>query len=307
MPLYLIEAGLVEAAALVVPPARSYRFGALCGVLIGTVGFAAEFAWSHVWMPNPWPAALIGEAAIPVLVTAVAGGLLGAFMGSALGSARSGALVRLPRIAPAALALVALVAVIGYGLDTKPAEGVRASVALQDVTPGPNRTVEATVRIDPPSATRDADWLTAMAWQGGGRLHNDRLREVAPGVWRTTAPLPVHGDWKTLVRLHRKRSIVAIPVYLPEDRAIPAAAVQASANFERPFVLEKKILQREQKSGVPASLATIAYGTVASIVLALLALLAWALTRLGSTSTPDKPARGRRRRPAGRVVTEGGV
>jgi hypothetical protein len=306
MPLYLIEAGLVEAAALVVPPARSYRFGALCGLLIGTVGFAAEFAWSHVWMPNPWPAALIGEAAIPVLVTAIAGGLLGAFIGSALGSARPGALVRLPRIAPAAVALVALVAVMGYGLDTKPAEDISASVALQDVTPGPNRTVEATVRIDPPSATRDADWLTALAWQGGG-FHNDRLRQVAPGVWRTTAPLPVHGDWKTLVRLHRKRSIVAIPVYLPEDRAIPAPAVRAPANFERPFVLERKILQREKKSDVPASLATIAYGTVGAIVLALLALLAWALTRLGTSSAPDQPAPRRRRRPAGRVVAEGRV
>src|SRR5205814_1002146 len=39
MPLYLVEAGLVEAAALVVPPARAYRFGALCGLLIGTIGF----------------------------------------------------------------------------------------------------------------------------------------------------------------------------------------------------------------------------------------------------------------------------
>jgi hypothetical protein len=306
MPLYLVEAGLVEAAALVVPPTRAYGFGAVCGLLIGTVGFAAEYAWSHVWMPNAWPATLIGEAALPVLVTAVAGGLLGAFIGSALGSARHGALVRMPRIAPAAIAFAAIVAVIGSGLNTSPADGIRASVALQDVTPSPNRTVEATIRIDPPSATRDADWLTAMAWQGGG-FHNDPLRKVAPGVWRTTKPLPVDGDWKTLVRLHRKRSIVAIPVYLPEDRAIPAPAVQAPARFERQFVLERKILQRERKGDVPASLATVAYGAVGSIVLALLALLAWALTRLGRSSTPDEPAPRRRRRPAGRVVAEGSL
>src|SRR4051812_851930 len=62
MPLYLVEAGLVEAVALVVPPARPYRFGAACGALIGTVGFAAEFGWSHLWMPNAWPSALVGEA-----------------------------------------------------------------------------------------------------------------------------------------------------------------------------------------------------------------------------------------------------
>jgi hypothetical protein len=299
MPLYLAEAGLVEAVALVVPTTRSYSFGALCGLLIGTVGFAAEFGWAQLWAPNAWPTALIGESIVAVIVMAVAGGLVGAFLGSALGSARSSARVRLPRVAPAALGLAAIIAVMGYGLDTKPAAGIRASVALRDVTPAPNRTVEATVRIDPTSAARDADWLTAMAWQGGG-LHNDPLRKVGPGVWRTTKPLPVHGNWKALVRLQRQRSIVAVPVYLPKDAAIPAAETPAPARFERSFVLEKHILQREQKSDVPASLATIAYTTIGSIVLALLVLLGWSLTRLGQKSAPDAPLR--RRRAARRVV-----
>jgi hypothetical protein len=304
MPLYLVEAGLVEAIALVVPPSRSYGFGALCGLAIGTVGFAAEFAWSHVWAANPWPTALIGEAFVPVLVMAVAGGLVGTFIGSALGAARDPDRVRLPRVAPAALGLVAVIAVMGYGLDTQAAKGVSASVALRDVTPAPNRTVEATVRIDPPSAARDADWLSAMAWQGGG-LHNDRLREVAPGVWRTTSPLPVHGNWKAMIRLQRKRSIVTVPVYLPKDAAIPAPETPAPAHFERSFVREKDVLQREQKSDVPSSLATIAYGTVGSIVLALLMLLGWSLARLGARSAPDSPAP-RRGRPAARpVVVEG--
>jgi hypothetical protein len=198
--------------------------------------------------------------------------------------------------------LAAIVAVMGYGLDTKPAAGIRASVALQDVTPAPNRTVQATVRIDPPSAARDADWVTAMAWQGGG-LHNDPLRKVGDGVWRTTKPLPVHGNWKALVRLQRKRSIVAVPVYLPKDAAIPAPETPAPARFQRPFVLEKHILQREQKSDVPASLATIAYGVVGSIVLALLGLLGWSLTRLGQTSAPAAPRS--RRRAARRIVAQG--
>ena len=304
MPLYLVEAAAIEALALAVSPTRAYRFGALSGLLIGTVGFAAEYGWSHVWMPHPWPAALIGEALVAVLVTAVAAGVLGAFIGSALGANRVGALVRLPRVAPAALALAAIVGVFAYGLDTKPAEGVRASVALHDVSPGPDRTVEATVRIDPPSAARDADWLTAMAWQGGG-LEINRLRQVAPGVWRTTAPLPVHGDWKTLVRLHRDRSIVALPIYLPKDDAIPAPAVPASARFERPFVLEQNILQREQKGDVPASLQTLAYGAVGSIVLALFGLLGWSLTRLGKTSAPDAGAPRRPRRAPRGVVASG--
>jgi hypothetical protein len=301
MPLYLVEAALVEAVAFAIPPRRPYLFGAASGLAIATVGFAAEYAWSHVWMPNPWPATLIGEAAAPVLLTAVAAGVVGAFVGSALAAARYGAAVRLPRLAPAAVALVAIAGVIGYGLDTKPAAGIRAAVTLHDVRPAPDRTVQATIRIDPASAAHNADWLTAMAWQGGG-FHSDRLREVAPGVWRTTSPLPVHGDWKALIRLQRGRSIVAVPVYLPEDRAIPAPGVSAPARFDRAFVLERHILQRERKTGVPSSLALIAYAAVGSIVLALLTLLGWALARLGSASGGTRP---RRRRLARPVVAPG--
>jgi hypothetical protein len=300
LPLYLAEAVLIEALAFVVPPNRTYLFGALGGALIGTVGFAAEYAWSHVWMPNAWPSVLIGEAVIPVLIVAVAAGLLGAFIGSALGAAKQGSGVRMPRLAPAAAALVALVAVVGYGLDTKPVEGVRASVSLRDVTPAPDRTVEATVRIDPPSAARDADWLTAMAWQGGGFQSND-LTPVSPGVWRTTAPLPVHGDWKALLRLQRGRSIVAVPVYLPKDTAIPAPELPAPARFDRAFAVEKDILQREQKGDVPGSLTAVAYAAVGSISLGLIVLLGWALTRLGVAFTEPRPRRPR----AGRPVVAG--
>ncbi len=290
MPLYIVEAALVEAVAFAVPLTRPYRFGAISGALIGTVGFFAEWAWSHAWMPTPWPAGLIGEAILPTLVAAVAGGLVGAFVGTALAAprhSRRGANLGAPRLAPAALGLVALVAVFAYGLDTRPAGGVRASVALQDAAPAPNRTVEATVRIDPPAAAKDADWLRAMAWQGGG-FQSDRLERVGPGVYRTTRPLPVHGDWKALIRLHKRRSIVAIPVYMPEDKAIPAPAVPAVSHFERPFVLERKILQREQKGDVPASLATLGYTAVGSTVVALLLLLGWSLSRLAGRSRPGR-------------------
>jgi hypothetical protein len=304
MPLYVVEAGLVEAIALVVPPSRSYSFGALCGLAIGTVGFAAEYAWSHVWSANPWPPGLIGEAFVPVLVMAVAGGLVGTFIGSALGAARSPGRVRMPHVAPAALGLIAVIAVMGYGLDTQPAKGVSASVALTDATPAPNRTVNATIRIDPPSAARDADWLGVLAWQGGG-LHNDHLRNVAPGVWQTTSPVPVHGNWKTMIRLQRKRSIVAVPIYLPKDTAIPAPETPAPAHFVRSFVREKDVLQRERKSDVPASLSTVAYSAVGSIVLVLLLVLGWALARLGSSVAPESAAPRPKQRAARPMVVEG--
>ena len=48
--------------------------GAIAGVLIGTIGLAAEWAWSHIWMPIPWNDSLLPEAAIAGLLTAVAAG-----------------------------------------------------------------------------------------------------------------------------------------------------------------------------------------------------------------------------------------
>ena len=62
--------------------------GALAGVLIGTIGLAAEWGWTHVWMPIPWNGSLLPEAAIAGLITAVAGGDVGGFIGGALAQRR---------------------------------------------------------------------------------------------------------------------------------------------------------------------------------------------------------------------------
>src|SRR4051812_8761914 len=63
-PLYIVEALIVEAVALRLSPRRPVAFGAVCGALIGTVGLAAEWGWSHLWMPLPWPSDLLPEAAL---------------------------------------------------------------------------------------------------------------------------------------------------------------------------------------------------------------------------------------------------
>ena len=94
-----------------------------------------------------------------------------------------------------------------------------------------------------------------------------------------------------MIRLHSGNSLSAMPVYLPEDKAIPVAGVPAPAHFERSFVADHQVLQREQKTAAPA-LTAIAYGAVIALALALLALLAWGLHRLsfgepaGSTQSP---------------------
>jgi hypothetical protein len=291
-PLYLAEALCVEAVALAISADRVYTFGAVSGVLIGTVGFAAEYAWSRLWMPVAWPEGLMGEAIVPVLVTAIAAGLLGGFIGGSFAAAGEGRKVAPPALAPAAAALVAIALAAGLNVGDRTPSGWDARVSLSDVTGGPERTVNATVRIDPAQVGDGAYWLNAISWQGGDKLVLDDLRQTAPGVWQTTEPLPVYGTWKTLIRLHRDNILAGVPIYMPEDTAIPAKGIPATSSFDRPFVDETQILQREQKGDVPGFLVALAYGVVALIVCALIALLGWVLVRVSRDPTDGRAKRG---------------
>jgi hypothetical protein len=285
-PLYLAEALLVEGAAFVLLKRGPLAFGAVAGLLIGTVGTAAEWGWSHVWMPLPWPSALLPEAAVVTALAGVAGGLVGAFVGGAL-RVQPQPFPRGARVVfPAAGLLVA--ALIAFGLATSPQPGVTAQVRLLVVPGEVNRHVTAVVTVDPPHATEDAKWITTTAWQGGG-LVVDRLTRVREGVYRSNEPIPVYGDWKAEFRLHSGRSLLGVPVYLPNDPAIPAKAVPARPSFERAFVRDKQILQREAKQSAGA-LTLVGYAIVLLITLGVLALNAWALVRLATVIEPAAPA-----------------
>ena len=291
-PLYAVEAVIVEVVALAIVPRLSpVAYGAVSGLLIGTIGFVSEYAWSQIFIPVPWPDTLVSEAIVAVPLTAVAAGVLGSFVGACLAAPRDPGSVRVPRLALAGAATVVIAAVIGYGLRTDDHEGVRAQVTLDRASGGDGREVDATVRIDPASAAADPDWLREIAWQGGG-LVEAPLEQIAPGTWHTTEPLPVHDDWKALIRLHDGASVLGVPVYLPADPAIPAPEVPAKPSFERAFVPEHQILQREQNGDVPEALPAIAYTVVGSVAVFLIAMLGWALARLAGASTP---ATGRRK------------
>jgi len=111
----------------------------------------------------------------------------------------------------------------------------------------------------------------------------DRLKKIGPSSWRTTQPLPVYGKWKSMLRLENGRGVRAVPVYLPEDSAIPAKEVPATAHFTRPFVRDKKILQREAVGG-STWLATPAYLLLLAIAAVWLVTLGWGLRRLERTA-----------------------
>jgi hypothetical protein len=282
MPLYIVEALVVEAVALRVSTDRPLAFGLWSGLGIGTVGLASEWAWSHFWMPIPWPSAAFPEAALVGLGIALAASLLGAWIGTRLSPEPGRRLPGLRLGACAAAATIAVATVLA--LNTPADEGVRAQVALHEVSTGPQREVSATVRLTPRDAAEDARWFDVTAWQGGG-LVVDPLERVSPGVYRSTEPIPVGGNWKTMIRLHSGSSLTAVPIFLPRDAAIPAPEVPARASFSRGFVDETQLLQREKTGGSPA-LVAVAYATVVSIALSLLALLAWSLHRLAFPPRP---------------------
>ena len=116
------------------------------------------------------------------------------------------------------------------------------------------------------------------AWQGGGLVVDD-LERIGPGTYHTSEPIPIDGEWKTGVRLHVGDSLTTLPVYLPDDPAIPAGEVPAADTFTRGFVADHEVLQREQQPAAPAVTA-IAYAVVLAIAVGLLLLLAWGLHRL---------------------------
>jgi hypothetical protein len=283
-PLYVVEAALVEGIALAVSAKRNpLVFGAWCGVAIGTIGLAAEWGWSHVWMPIPWPSEILPEVAAFGLAAALAGSLIGSYIGARLGADE------IPQVGglrwaglAGALAMTALVA---FGLHT-PSEstGATAKVTLRDVVTGPERTAIVTARMIPAAAADDATWLTATSWQGGGLTVN-RLKEIRRGVYESTEPIPIHGSYKALIRMHSGNSLMGLPIYAPADAAIPAPAVPAPRAFVRPFVSDHALLQREAKTN-NAAITTGAYGIIAFCTFLLLAMLAWGLHRIRVTASP---------------------
>jgi hypothetical protein len=270
-PLYIVEAVLVELAALALGRQGAVAVGIGSGVLIGTVGLAAEWGWSRIAMPLPWNAALLPEAPLLALAAAVAGGLVGAYLGGALRSPRRPSGV--PRLLPAA-AVAVLIACLAIPMHTTSGPPLHAAVTLDRTEPGE---ALATVKLDPPDAAQNAKWFHAMAWQGGGSRLVD-LRQIGPGTYRTAEPVPVHGDWKAMVRLHVGSAILAMPIYMPGDAAIPAPEIPAKPQFVRAFQADHEVLRREER-GAASWLTGAAYGVLAVVALAWLAAIGIAVTR----------------------------
>lgn len=302
-PLYLASAIVVELVALRVATTKPLAFGLWSGLGIGTVGLASEWGWSHLVMPIPLPASMLVLGVSFGFIAAIAASVVGAWIGTRLHQdpVPTDRPLRLGAVA-GALTIALLFAI---GLPKPPTLGQSATVTLTDITApagdvaAGGRAVKADIRVDPPRATDDNYWFTVTAWQGGG-LVVDRLRKLGPGHYETTEPIPVHGDWKAMIRFHKGRSIDALPIYLPKDDAIPAKEVPADAQFTRPFIADHEVLQREQQPAAPV-VSFLAYVVVGLITLALLVLLIWGLHRLGDPKGALRKHRDRSAKASGRA------
>jgi hypothetical protein len=187
------------------------------------------------------------------------------------------------------LAWAGALAVIAIAMPMSAHTDYKATVTLTDASAAPQRTVFATVKLDPPQAADNATWFDLTSWQGGTGTYNGQIvgqwvvpmKAVAgsPGTFRSATPVPVYGKWKTLLRLGTVGSLQAVPVYLSPDPAIPAKGVKALPTFTRSFVADKKILQREAVGG-SVNLMRGAYAGLGLIALIWIAAMSFGLRRL---------------------------
>lgn len=279
-PLYLVAALAVEAAAFWPGTANRVRFAVASGLGIATLGLAAEVAFADLsgWF-SPAGGDVWLKAALLAPVAAVAAALLGA------GLARA----HTPRGVPAwllAVSGVSLIVVLAIPLPRNVGD-VGAVIRLRDATPAelagrdiPGvRQAFVEVELTPPDAADDAVAFAVAAWQGGGRFTAE-LEEVAPGRYAASKPMPVSGDWKTMVSLLRGTEVMAAPVYLPLDEEIGAPEIAALPERQTAFVRNTDLLLREVHGG-PAGAAVAAYTAVAVVSLMWIGLFALVTTKVG--------------------------
>ncbi|WP_439098189.1 hypothetical protein [Mycobacterium europaeum] len=297
-PLYLGPALMVELVALTPLFKRPIAFGAVSGLAVGTVGLWLESLWIGTVYHYPWPMSMWGEALAMAVPVAILTGTCGALFGMVLTGRR------LPGRATGIAVVAATVLVIGgavaNGLHIVVPRQDNATVTLTDLpSPPGQRMVSADVRITPADmVSQHPEWLTILSWQG--RMENDRglvidrLQQVGPGHYRSTQPVPVWGSWKTLLRVQDGYTMTAVPIWEPADDAIPAPEVPALASFNRPFVQEVTILQRERDQSAPAWLFTAGSIVVLFLTLMVIAGLTWGAGRLNNAVTEPEPVEDKR-------------
>lgn len=286
-PLYIGPAIAVELVGLAMANTvreKPMAFAAASGAAIGTLGLAAEWAWSYVWMPYEWSMSLLPEGAIVGFLAAISGAFIGAWIANslALRPPIKGAM----RWAPIT-GLFVIIVLAGYGLNQSEPPNAYAQITTKQVDTGkPGKWVMATAKLNTRYFDTDNKWAKSISWQGPGFEVED-LERIGPGTYRTTEPIPAYGKWKSMIRFHKDNSMMGVPIFEPRDDAIPAPEVPALPSMTRQLQSDRVILQRE--STVEGdSTALLGYGVMFLIAMLLLASLGWGIWRISRPLTSEQ-------------------
>lgn len=294
-PLYLGAAIIVELVGLTPLMKRPIMFGLVAGLGIGTVGLWLESLWIDAVYHLPWPTSIWPEALAMAVPVAILTGGCGAMVGMVLTGQRLPG--RAIGIGLVSLTVVVIGAAAANGLRYEVPESATATITLTDVPSGDGqRHATADVQFTPANlVSDDPNWVAVLSWQGGlshdRGIFIDRLENVGPGHYRSTEPMPVSGEWKTLLRVHDGKTLAAVPIYLAGDPGIGAEEVPAEASTTRPFVGEITILQRERSPDIPQSLWLIGCLVVLVCTLAMIAGLTWGAGRINRSEPHESEAK----------------
>ncbi|HEY7051787.1 MAG TPA: hypothetical protein VH496_06580 [Mycobacterium sp.] len=307
-PLYLGPAIIVELLALTPLLKRPVVFGALTGLAIATVGLWLESLWIGAVYHYPWPTRMWPEALAMAVPVGVVAGMCGAMLGMVFTGQR------LPRRAISISIVVLTVLAVGgaaaNGLQNKVPHDITANVKVEEASNvDGHRMVNVAIRAVPSDkVSSHPEWFSVLSWQGG--LANDRGLVIdtlhRDGEWyRSDAPVPAWGKWKTLARLQDGYNMAAIPIYMAADPAIsipapggvaldPASVTPTGVSTK--FQVEKNLLQREQNAFKPPAWLWPAGSLVVLVcTLAVIAGLAWGAGRINdrdmqtTRESPDVP------------------
>lgn len=246
--LYIGSAILIELLGFTKLKDNPLAFGAIGGLLIGTVGSVIELIWVGFVFQFPWAPGMWLEGLAMTVPVAIASGLAGALLALGLqGKLPSRATCRTIIIG----GVLVVAAATANGLHATVPKNATATFAVTTVDVAGKPEITTKVTLSPADlVSAHPTWVQITAWQGGGVV-TDRLRRTSANTWESTKGVPIGGNWKTLLRVQDGRMLTAVPIYLPADAPLNVKEVPTPAAFTRTFVPEIKILQRERKFDAP--------------------------------------------------------
>ncbi len=281
-PLYVGSAVIIELLALTKLKDKPLAFGAIGGLLIGSAGSVVEKVWNDQVFQFPWPQDIWLESLAMTVPVAIGMGLCGALF--ALGLRGNLPSPNVGRVIVVGSILVTAAAAANGLYATVPKDAT-ASITTTQVGTDAEPEIMAKVSVQPANLIDDdPTWVQLTAWQGGTDdrkgVVTHRLKRTGENTWASTQPVPVGGNWKTLLRVQDGRMLAGVPIFMPADAPLDAEELPVEAQSTRAFVPEIEILQRERDLDSPAWMWGVANLIVLLCSLAILTGISVAVSRV---------------------------